>query len=78
MNSVKDLIYFDYDKAKSLNSQLSGGIVSEITRAIEEQGGLQSEFGFDIKLLKAKVGATADEKTIKTEILNKKMKILNF
>ena len=67
MNSVKDLIYFDYDKAKSLNSQLSGGIVSEITRAIEEQGGLQSEFGFDIKLLKAKVGATADEKTIKTE-----------
>jgi hypothetical protein len=77
MNSVKDLIYFDYDKAKSLNSQLSGGIVSEITRAIEEQGGLQSEFGFDIKLLKAKVGATADEKTIKTERIELYHELLN-
>lgn len=77
MNSVKDLIYFDYDKAKSLNSQLSGGIVSEITRAIEEQGGLQSEFGIDIKLLKAKVGATADEKTVKTERIELYHELLN-
>ncbi len=43
MSSIKDLIYFDYDKAKSLNSQLNGGIVSELTRAIEEETGLSTE-----------------------------------
>ncbi|WP_176330746.1 hypothetical protein [Flavobacterium sp. FPG59] len=33
MKTIKDFIYFDYDKAKSLQSQLSGGLLSEITRA---------------------------------------------
>jgi hypothetical protein len=33
MSSIKDLIYFDYYKAKSLNSQLNSGVISELTKA---------------------------------------------
>ena len=77
MNSIKDLIYFDYDKAKSINSQLSGGIISEITRAIEEEGGLSSEFGFDIKLLKGKIGGSDKERSIKTERIELYHELLN-
>lgn len=77
MNSIKDLIYFDYDKAKSINSQLSGGIISEITRAIEEEGGLSSEIGFDIKLLKGKIGGSDKERSIKTERIELYHELLN-
>ena len=77
MKSIKDLIYFDYDKAKSLNSQLSGGLISEITRAIEEEGGIASDIGFDIKLLKGKIGASDKERTIKTEKIELYHELLN-
>lgn len=77
MNSIKDLIYFDYDKAKSINSQLSGGLISEITRAIEEEGGLSSEVGFDIKLLKGKFGGFDKDKTLKTEKIELYHELLN-
>ena len=67
MKTIKNLIYFDYDKAKSLNSQLKGGIVSELTRAMGEEGANSSEIGFDIKVLKGKVGGTDKENTLRTE-----------
>lgn len=69
MKSIKDLIYFDYDKAKSVHSQLSGGLLQEITRAIENEEGGDGEFGIDVKIFKAKVGVNEKEKTIKTERL---------
>ena len=65
MSSIKDLIYFDYDKAKSLNSQLNGGIISELTRAIEKETGLASEIGFDIKVLKEVLAEMKKEKPLK-------------
>jgi hypothetical protein len=77
VKSIKDLIYFDYDKAKSLNSQLSGGLISEITRAIEEEGGSSSDFGFDIKLLKGKIAASDTERTIRTEKIELYHELLN-
>lgn len=77
MKSIKDLIYFDYDKAKSLNSQLKGGIISELTRAIEEEGGISSDFGFDIKVLKGSVGGTDKSKTIRTEKIELYHELLN-
>ncbi len=77
MKSIKDLIYFDYDKAKSLNSQLSGGLISELTRAIEEEGGSSSDFGFDIKLLKGKIAASDSERTIRTEKIEVYHELLN-
>lgn len=67
MKTIKDFIYFDYDKAKSLQSQLSGGLLSEITRAIENENGNDSELGFDIKIISGKTGVNDKEKTIKTE-----------
>lgn len=77
MNSIKDLIYFDYDKAKSLNSQLEGGLISELTRAIESEGGLSSEVGFDVKILKAKMGNNNKERSVRTETIEIYHELLN-
>lgn len=77
METIKDLIYFDYDKAKSLNSQLTGGIISELTRAIENEGGLSSEIGFDIKILRSKIGGTNKERSIRTETIEIYHELLN-
>lgn len=77
MKSIKDLIYFDYEKAKSLNSQLSGGLISELTRAIEKEGGLDAETGIDIKLFKAKVGGSEREKSVSTEKIELYHELLN-
>ncbi|RST28058.1 DUF6414 family protein [Chryseobacterium lacus] len=77
MKSIKDLIYFDYDKAKSLHSQLSGGLLQEITRAVENEDGTNTELGFDIKILKAKTGFNDKEKLIKTERIEVYHELLN-
>lgn len=77
MKSVKDLIYFDYDKAKSLNSQLSGGLISELTRAIEDVGGSASDLGFDIKVLKGKFSTSDTERSIRTEKIELYHELLN-
>lgn len=77
MKSIKDLIYFDYDKAKSLNSQLSGGLISELTRAIESEGGLSAEAGLDVKILKSKVSGNNRERSVRTETIEIYHELLN-
>lgn len=77
MKSIKDLIYFDYDKAKSINSQINRGLISEMTKAIEEEGSVNSEFGFDIKVIKAKIGGSDKERTFKTEKIEIFHELLN-
>lgn len=77
MKSIKDLIYFDYDKAKSISSQLSGGLINEITRAIEEEGGLNSELGFDLKILKGSIGSSDKDRKIRTEKIELYHELLN-
>lgn len=77
MKSIKDLIYFDYDKAKSLHSQLSGGLLQEITRAVENEDGSDTKVGIDIKVFKAESGVNDKEKTIKTERIEVFHELLN-
>ncbi|SEL93895.1 DUF6414 family protein [Parapedobacter koreensis] len=77
MKSIKDLIYFDYDKAKSLNSQLKGGLISKLTKAIEEEGGISSEIGFDIKILKGRIGGDEKSKSLRTETIEIYHELLN-
>ncbi len=77
MNSIKDLIYFDYDKAKSLNSQLNEGLLSRLTKTIEEESGDNSEIGLDIKILKAKAGGNGKDRNIKTETIEIYHELLN-
>lgn len=67
MKSIKDLIYFDLEKAKSLISQLNGGLTSEISRAFEDESEISSGVGFDIKVIKANVGGKGREKSVRTE-----------
>jgi len=77
MESIKDFIYFDYDKAKSLHSQLSGGLLQEITRAVENEDGSDAKIGIDIKVFKAEAGVNDKEKTIKTERIEVFHELLN-
>ena len=46
MKSVKDLIYFDTEKARSILSQLNQGLISEISRAFEDETELSTGIGF--------------------------------
>ncbi len=77
MNSIKDLIYFDLEKARSLISQLKGGLISEITRAFEDEGGINSEIGFDLKIIKGKIGGIEKEKHITSEKIELYHELLN-
>lgn len=77
MKSIKDLIYFDYDKAKSLNSQLKGGLISKLTKAIGEEGDISSEVGFDIKILKGKIGGDEKSRSLRTETIEIYHELLN-
>lgn len=77
MKSIKDLIYFDYDKAKSLNSQLNDGLLSRLTKTIEEESGDHSEVGVDIKIFKAKIGGNDKDRSIKTETIEIYHELLN-
>ncbi len=77
MKSIKDLIYFDYDKAKSLHSQLSGGLLQEITKAVENEEGGEAKIGVDIKIFNAQTGLNDKEKTIRTERIELFHELLN-
>lgn len=77
MKSIKDLIYFDSEKARSLISQINGGLISEIFRAFEDEGELGSEIGFDLKLIKGKLSGKEKEKHIKTEKIEIYHELLN-
>lgn len=77
MKSIKDLIYFDVEKARSLISQMRGGLISEISRAFEDEGEFGSELGFDLRVIKGKVNGKEKEKHIKTEKIEIYHELLN-
>lgn len=77
MKSIKDLIYFDVEKAQSLLSQLNRGLVSEISRAVESENEESAGLGFDVKIVQANIGGKEKEKTIRTEKINLYHEILN-
>ncbi len=77
MESIKDLIYFDVEKARSLISQLKGGLINEISRAFEDETELDSGVGFDLKVIKGNVGGKDKEKKIRTEKIEIYHELLN-
>ncbi|GET23370.1 DUF6414 family protein [Prolixibacter denitrificans] len=77
MESLKDLIYFDIEKAKSLISQLNEGLISEISRAVEDESEDNAGLGFDVKIIKGNLGEKSREKTIKTEKISLYHEMLN-
>lgn len=77
MNSIKDLIYFDFEKAKSLISQLKGGLISEISRAFEDENESNSGIGFDVKIIKGNIGAKDKERKLRTEKIEVYHELLN-
>ena len=77
MKSIKDLIYFDTEKAKSLISQLNEGLISEISRAIEDESEGGSDFGFDVKVVKGNIGEKSKERSVRTEKISLYHEMLN-
>ncbi len=77
MASVKDLIYFDFEKVKSISSQLSGGIINEITKAFEDQTNVDGNVGVNVQVFKAGTGLKTSEKNIHTEKVELFHEILN-
>lgn len=77
MESIKDLIYFDIEKAKSLISQLNNGLINEISRAIEDESEDNVGIGFDVKIIKGNLRENNKEKIITTERLSVYHEILN-
>lgn len=75
--SLKDLIYFDIEKAKSLLSQLNGGLINEISRAIEDETEDNAKLGFDLKIVKGNLGEKSKEKAVTTEKISLYHEILN-
>ncbi|MEH6706234.1 MAG: hypothetical protein V7691_15675 [Galbibacter orientalis] len=77
MRSLKDFIYFDIEKAKSLISQLNDGLISEISRAVEDESEDSAGLGFDVKIVKGSIGEKSREKFIKTEKISVFHEMLN-
>ena len=77
MNSIKDLIYFDLEKAQSIISQLNKGLVSEISKAFGNEDEDSAGIGFDIKVIKGNIGEKSKEKTLKTEKITLFHELLN-
>lgn len=77
MNSIKDLIYFDISKAKSIISQLNDGLINEISRAVEDENEENAGIGFDVKIIKGNLGEKSKEKTIRTEKISLFHEMLN-
>lgn len=77
MKSIKDLIYFDVEKARSIISQLNGGLISEISRAFEDETELNSGLGFNVKIIKGNVGGKDKERQLRTEKIEIYHELLN-
>tara|TARA_R110002049_G_scaffold83103_3_gene211230 strand:+ start:1401 stop:2477 length:1077 start_codon:yes stop_codon:yes gene_type:complete len=77
MKSIKDLIYFDTEKAKSLISQLNDGLISEISRAVEDETEENAGIGFDVKILKGNLSEKNKERIVKTERISIYHEMLN-
>lgn len=77
IRSIKDLIYFDLEKARSLISQLKGGLISEISRAFEDETELNSGLSLDLKVIKGNIGGKDKERQIRTEKVEVYHELLN-
>ncbi|HEX5502370.1 MAG TPA: hypothetical protein VFW96_07080, partial [Thermomicrobiales bacterium] len=60
---LRDLIYFDFNKAASLFSQAKGGLLKEIQESTESSHGKRAFGGIAAPFVKAEAGGDAQEKT---------------
>ncbi|MCQ4035498.1 DUF6414 family protein [Kaistella montana] len=77
METIKDLIYFDFEKVKSISSQISGGFLQEVSRAFEDESNFEGGIGFNLQIVKGNTGGKTTEKTIKTEKVELFHEVLN-
>ena len=77
MGSIKDLIYFDFEKVKSISSQLTGGLINEITREFGDENVIDGSLGINFQVLKVGTGGKSSEKTIRTEKIELYHEVLN-
>lgn len=64
---LRDLIYFDFEKASSLFSQLERGLIREIQAGREESTDERNIRSYDLKLFKPEFGGIATEKKSQLE-----------
>ncbi|GAF91436.1 unnamed protein product, partial [marine sediment metagenome] len=62
-----DLLYFDFEKAASLFSQVEGGLLKEIKSETEDSHDEKNIRKYDLKLFKPEFGGVVSEKTSKLE-----------
>jgi len=70
ITQIKDLLYFDIDKASSLLSQLEGGLPQELLLGEEAAEGKQAGVKVDLKLVSGTLG---EDKSDKMSSLQKKV-----
>lgn len=64
---LRDLVYFDFDKAASLFSQLERGLLQEVRSSVETAKDERNVRKYDLKLFKPEFGGIASEKTSQLE-----------
>lgn len=66
-DGLRDLIYFDLEKASSLLSQFKGGLPTEITESEESSDQMSGSFSANLGALKAKLGLSDAGSTSRAE-----------
>lgn len=64
---LRDLVYFDFEKAASIFSQVEGGLLHEVQSGIEAARDERNIRTYDLKLFKPEFGGIATEKTSQLE-----------
>ncbi len=62
-SQLRDLIYFDFNKAASLFSQVEGGLLKEMQESSEAGRSKKVAGGLDLKVIKSELSGDAQEKT---------------
>jgi Asp-tRNA(Asn)/Glu-tRNA(Gln) amidotransferase C subunit len=65
--SLRDLIYFDFEKAASIFSQVEGGLLQETQTEVESNQDKSKTHKFDLKLWKPEFGNMSTEKKSQIE-----------
>ncbi len=65
--SIRDLIYFDFDRAASIYSQIGEGLLKEVQSQVETSADQRNVRKYDLKLFKPEFGGIASEKTSQIE-----------
>lgn len=61
--TIRDLLYFDFDKAASLLSQIEGGLLQSVSETSEKSGTDRNQRTYDFRVFKGEFGGVSTEKT---------------